>query len=234
MKWICCFAMLIFSGSVFAQNLKGAWELKTDEGEHATLIVSDNYLSLALYGVASKNFVYTEGGTYQLKGGEVTYHCEFNSADKEKVGLKTNWRASVSGNVLTLSGNDGEYSFNRIDGAEHPMAGTWAITERATDGVGALIKIHQTGTRKTLKILSGTRFQWVAIDPGVKGFYGTGGGTYTAENGKYVENIAFFSRDNSRVGAKLAFDWKLSNGKWDHSGKSSKGDPIHETWEKIK
>jgi hypothetical protein len=59
---------------------------------------------------------------------------------------------------------------------------------------------------------------------------GTGGGTYTFKDGKYTENIEFFSRDSSRVGSSLAFDGKLENGDWHHSGLSSKGDPIYEVW----
>ena len=90
--------------------------------------------------------------------------------------------------------------------------------------------IHQTGPRKTLKMLTGTRFQWFAINPETKQFSGTGGGTYSFENGKYTENIWSFSRDSSRVGAKLVFDGKLVDGKWHHSGLSSKGDKIYEVW----
>ena len=45
-----------------------------------------------------------------------------------------------------------------------------------------------------------------------------------------IEQIEFFSRDDSRVGAKLDFEFKLDNGEWNHMGFSSKGDPIHEIW----
>ena len=48
----------------------------------------------------------------------------------------------------------------------------------------------------------------------------------------YTENIEYFSRDNSRVGAKLKFDYKLKNEEWNHIGFSSKGDPMHEIWVK--
>jgi hypothetical protein len=53
-------------------------------------------------------------------------------------------------------------------------------------------------------------------------------------NGKYTENILFFSRDNSRVGAQLTFDGKIEDGNWHHSGLSSKGDPIYEIWSRVK
>ena len=81
-----------------------------------------------------------------------------------------------------------------------------------------------------MKILSGTRFQWIAYNVETKQFMGTGGGTYTTVDGKYTENIEFFSRDDNRVGASLEFNYKLKEGKWHHSGKSSKGDPMYEVW----
>lgn len=59
------------------------------------------------------------------------------------------------------------------------------------------------GARKTIKILSGTRFQWAAINSETGEFFGTGGGNYTFKDGKYTENIEYFSRDASRVGASL-------------------------------
>ena len=59
---------------------------------------------------------------------------------------------------------------------------------------------------------------------------GTGGGRYTTENGTYTEHIEFFSRDKSRVGAALAFNYELKDEDWHHSGLSSRGEPIYEVW----
>jgi hypothetical protein len=84
--------------------------------------------------------------------------------------------------------------------------------------------------RKTMKILSGTRFQWIAYDTDTKQFLGTGGGTYTTQQGEYAERIEFFSKDETRVGLRLKFNYALKDGDWEHSGLSSKGDPIHEIW----
>jgi hypothetical protein len=81
-----------------------------------------------------------------------------------------------------------------------------------------------------MKILSGTRFQWIAYNTETKEFKGTGGGTYTTHDGEYTENIKFFSRDDTRVGASLKFNYELVDGHWHHSGLSSKGQPIHEIW----
>ena len=86
--------------------------------------------------------------------------------------------------------------------------------------------------RKTMKILSGTRFQWIAYDTSKKTFIATGGGTYTTKNGVYSENIKFFSRDISRVGMKLEFKYSLKDGNWHHKGFSSRGKAINEIWTK--
>ncbi|MCK5105463.1 MAG: hypothetical protein KAR17_21715, partial [Cyclobacteriaceae bacterium] len=77
---------------------------------------------------------------------------------------------------------------------------------------------------------SGTRFQWIAYNSETKEFMGTGGGTFTTKDGKYIENIDFFSRDNSRVGASLEFEYELKGNDWHHKGFSSRGDPIYEIW----
>jgi hypothetical protein len=95
------------------------------------------------------------------------------------------------------------------------------------------ISSYTPGARRTLKILSGTRFQWVAYNMETKQFSGTGGGSYTTTDGKYTENIEFFSRDNSRVGASLAFNYELIDGKWHHSGKNSRGEDLYEVWSRA-
>ncbi|TDE13756.1 hypothetical protein [Dyadobacter psychrotolerans] len=216
-----------------AQAPKGAWKSQEPTGSTSTLIVADNYLCIASYSVQNKYFERAEGGPFTLSGDQMTYTPEFNSADTAKIGIPIVFTVTKKDDILTLRYEEAMV-WMRVDAdAIAPMAGAWHITERANGGQGELVKIHQEGTRKTLKLLSGTRFQWFAIDPAVKGFYATGGGTYTAKDGKYTESIQFFSKDNNRVGTSLKFDWKLQNGRWDHSGKSSDGKSIHEIWEKI-
>jgi hypothetical protein len=111
------------------------------------------------------------------------------------------------------------------------LGGAWEIIGRKRNGEMQDLSARRTGPRKTMKILSGTRFQWIAFNTETKRFSGTGGGSYTTnEDGLYIEKIEFFSRDKSRVGQHLSFDYKLVNGDWVHKGLSSKGQPIHEVW----
>jgi hypothetical protein len=60
------------------------------------------------------------------------------------------------------------------------------------------VPIHRTGTRKTIKILSGRRFQWAAIDPGQKQFSGTGGGTYDLGMESIQSTLNFSQRQQPR------------------------------------
>ena len=226
--------LLMATVSTMAQTPKGAWKSQEPTGSTSILVVADNYLAIASFSLLNKYFERSEGGPFTISGNKMTYTPEFNSSDTSKIGIPIVFTITRKDNVLTLL-HEEAMVWMLVDNAGNlPMAGAWQITERAQSSDGQLIKIHQQGTRKTLKLLSGTRFQWFAIDPAVKAFYATGGGTYTAQNGKYTENIQFFSKDNNRVGSTLMFDWKLENGRWDHSGKSSDGKPIHEVWEKLK
>ncbi|MDB0024860.1 hypothetical protein N9E01_00810, partial [bacterium] len=56
------------------------------------------------------------------------------------------------------------------------------------------------------------------------------GGEYETLDEKYIESIQYFSRDDSRVGAELDFNYLVKNNDWYHSGLSSKGSPINEVW----
>jgi hypothetical protein len=212
-------------------DIRGAWmEQKGDEEQ--VLLFIDNYFSHSVYSKAGRKFISTRGGKYALKDNKVEVEYEFDTRDKDQVGQIKTYEVKVKDNLMSISMEDSKNSYKRIDNGSAPLAGVWHITSRMQDE--KLVPIHRTGTRKTLKILSGTRFQWAAIDPGSKQFSGTGGGSYSFANGKYSEQIEFFSRDSSRVGAVLTFDGKIENGDWHHSGKSSKGDPIYEVWSKVK
>jgi hypothetical protein len=220
-------ALIAFMQKQEEQPLQGAW-LYQQGDEHQVLIFVDGYFTHTGYNLSSKKFNSTHGGPYTVNTNQLATLIEFDTRNKDAVGDTLKHLLALSGNKLTLHMGADQTTFNRIDGGIGDLAGLWKISARRQGD--SVVPIHQTGTRKTIKILTGTRFQWAAINPGTKEFSGTGGGTYTFENGKYTERIEFFSRDSSRVGAILTFDGKLEKSDWHHSGKSSKGDPIYEVW----
>ena len=212
---------------IHAQSaIVGAWKLNIDENQHQ-LFVQNGFFFYTLH--KGSQFVMTRGGHFEVKGDKIHTEILFNSADSSEVHQKKSMPFSINKNILSLTTNEGDVKFERVDEGRAPLAGVWVITGRMGED-GKISAIHQSGTRQTYKLLTATKFQWVAIDPGKKQFSGTGGGTYTFKDGKYIENIEFFSRDSSRVGASLTFDGKLEDGKWHHSGLSSKGIKIYEVW----
>jgi len=215
-----------------AQSVLGAWEsVTTKDGQQVknVVIFSEFHQVSTWYDLKDGKFLETNGGTYHLDGNTMTETVEFNSASSERVGKSISFPIEVSESTLKIDGKD--IVWTRIDdGKPGALQGAWLMSGRKRDGE---IQTRDTsGPRKTMKILSGTRFQWIAYNTETKEFNGTGGGTYTTLDGKYTEQIAFFSRDDSRVGAKLEFDYELKGDDWHHSGLSSKGEPLYEVWTK--
>jgi hypothetical protein len=220
-----------FRNTASADDLTGAWQREA-AGVEEVLLFMDGYLTHTTYDKAGKKFIQTRGGTYSLQEGHLAVHYEFDTTDSTQVGRTAPYSAQLKGDRLVSNLSGKQEDWKRLDEGRAPLAGLWTISARKQDG--ELQAIHQAGTRKTIKILTGTRFQWAAIDPGTKQFMGTGGGTYTFRDGKYTEHIEFFSRDSSRVGSSLTFDGKLEGGDWHHSGLSSRGAPIYEVWSRRK
>ncbi|HNV27800.1 MAG TPA: membrane or secreted protein [Cyclobacteriaceae bacterium] len=227
MKNLILFLILLSSVSGYSQDLTGAWQSGPDENR-SVMIVAGKFFSVAVYNVKDKTYTGTYGGTWRLEKGQFVEVHEFNTIKPELIG--TEQRTPVKTQKDKLSVKDGA-EFSRIDnGTPGSLSGAWLITGRM--GEDGTIQKRIPGARKTMKILSGTHFQWIAYNNETKEFFGTGGGTYTTVDGKYTETIEVFSRDNSRVGAKLEFDFSFLDGDWRHRGKSSKGEPIDEIWSK--
>ena len=223
------FFTLVFAllySSTQAQQLTGAWMRKLDTAVQYLTVV-DEYFVITTIDVEGKKFYETKGGTAKIDGKKMSGIIEFNTSNKLEV--KSNYSFDYSFKkkdlIMPIDGNQTAWIW--LDDANVGLAGNWKITGRMQDG--KLIPMNP-GARKTIKVLSGTRFQWTAINTETGEFFGTGGGHYTFINGKYTEHIEFFSRDATRVGSSLSFDASIKEGNWHHSGNSSKGDPIYEIW----
>lgn len=219
------FLSLFQCSKIDATQPTGAWETSLADGTRGLLIVAENHFSLTYFNSDPAEFLSTAGGKWFMKDeNTVNVEWEFNTNNSKLVGSNENIRLDYKEDELTL----GDQKWKKVDsGTPGKLNGAWLITGRERDG-----EINQMtpGARKTMKIMSGTKFQWIAYNSETAEFSGTGGGSYTTEDGKYTENIEFFSRDDTRVGASLEFDFEIKDGKWHHSGKSSKGEPIYEIW----
>ncbi|MGB7784667.1 MAG: hypothetical protein WBL27_01070 [Salinimicrobium sp.] len=232
MKKLLFLLALIFFGSLSAQELNGSWKLVAVNGEPVTnedsvRIYQDGYFAAGTKEKRTNRFMHAEGGEYTLTDGYSEVY-DFYTQDSAMVGQQRNYEIDVSKDEMLLHNAAGdEMTWKKISDNENDLSRNWVITGRKRNGK---ISRSTPGARRTIKILGGDRFQWVAFNSDTGEFFGTGGGTYSAKDGEYVENIEFFSRDDSRAGAILPFQYELKDGEWHHSGKSSRGEEMYEIW----
>tara|TARA_Y100000748_G_scaffold246672_1_gene211181 strand:+ start:4045 stop:4743 length:699 start_codon:yes stop_codon:yes gene_type:complete len=218
------FILNIFS---FSNPIENSSWIRSDNGIYEVRIYSDKYFSVSKYSIENNSFISALGGIYSMddKYYEV---LEFHSLDSTRVG-DTIFYSKVK---IDVKNDSGKMSINGKKFVKSPnedqLKGAWLMS--GIERRGEMRMRDTNRSRKTLKMLAGGRFQWIAYDINKKGFYGTGGGTYSAVDGKYIENIEFFSRDSNTVGKSLEFDFEIKDGDWHHRGFSSKGDPKYEIW----
>lgn len=228
--------IIFFSTQVSAQEIQGAWKLISQNEKPITdrefiKIYQDDYFAFGIKALKDNHFMGAGGGSFSENETQVSETLDFFTLMPDQIGSTTIFTREWKDGKLILStetqGRILSETWEKISDSEDQLTGNWVFTGRKQGG-----ELARTipGSRRTVKILSGGRFQWIAFNSQTKEFSGTGGGTYTTEAGKYIEKITFFSKDKSRVGASLSFDFQIIEGEWHHSGLSSAGSPIYELW----
>ena len=216
--------------AVQGQDLSGVF-IATEEvdGKQITheIKFAETYSMHTLYEADPPSFIKTLGGFHTVTPDSLFVELEFNS-DYEKDSVATVQLAyTFDGKSLVFNGNT-KRTYTKMDSNEQDLDGAWMFGTRGPDT--GQERRGDSRDRKTLKFLMDGKFQWIAYTVGTFKFSGTGGGSYTAKNGKYIEQIEFFSRDNSRVGASLDFMYEVDGDDWHHKGKNSRGEPMYEIW----
>lgn len=237
MRYLLLVLTLSLSTALFAQSpatkLVGAWESSFTDGEgrasQLSMTITDGFMVMTAYNKESGEFIATLGGRWRADWDNFSITYEFDSSDSTQVGGVSTMPYELIGSNLVFNGDK---VWRRTDDlSPGALSGAWEIIGRKRNGTMQDLSERRTSPRKTMKILSGTRFQWISFDIAKKKFTATGGGSYTTDDtGLYIEKIEFFSRDSERSGSQLSFDFKLANGDWVHRGVSSKGQPLHEVW----
>jgi hypothetical protein len=206
------------------------FEEKSQDGTlHHELKLDGDYYVHTVYKESSSEFIKTMGGFYTTSDKKLMVALEFNSNHKEDNITRIEVPYTLKNGNLILEGAT-PMTFKPMSQDAQDLDGKWLMTGRVTDQGEQ--RRDTSSPRKTMKYLLNGHFQWIAYNTETFEFFGSGGGTYDATNGKYTENIGYFSRDNSRVGAALSFNYELNGKDWYHTGKSSKGDPLNEIWTK--
>ena len=210
-KIILNLTVIIFTVTTYSQSDVYSY---SENGIINRIIIDNNYLVMTSYKVDSNKFIKTIGGFYNKEGDRFNMSLEFNSnfkndsISKIEIEKKANWKK------ISLKKND--------------LQGKWLMVGRVRNGNEQRRNLDRP--RKTMKFLINGYFQWIAFNTETFQFSGSGGGKYITKDGKYIESIEYFSRDDSKVGLNLEFDYELINKEWNHKGFSSKGDPLHEIW----
>lgn len=200
-------------------NFSQVYQIDNDEVTTRVLLDSE-YLVLSKFESESGNFISTLGGYYKpgeflnLNDDVYDVNLEFNSNyDQDSIKFLRIVKTS---------------KWKNISKSNDTLKGKWVMSGRYNNGE---FRTRNTDLpRKTMKILIDGFFQWIAFNIETFKFSGSGGGEYETIDGKYIENIQYFSRDDSRVGAELDFNYEIKNEDWFHTGLSSKGKPINEVW----
>ena len=191
------------------------------------LLITESYMVHTVYDTNPAKFITTMGGYYTTEEDSLKVKLEFN-VDFEKTGARV-YSANIGFQDGQLIFNENEsLRYTREPEVDQPLDGLWLFAARGPDT--GQERRGDSQPRKTLKFLSEGHFQWIAYNVDTMEFSGTGGGKYAADQGMYTEVIEFFSRDDSRVGAELSFEFERKGADWHHKGKNSKGEPMYEIW----
>ena len=220
--------LIIMVTSTFAQIKPGVYFSDIENVRHE-LKMTDTYFIHSIYEKDPARFIKTAGGFYTVDGSELKVTLEFNSNFEGDGVENLTMPFAIEDDRLILAMNP-KLTFTLSDNTEQDLDGQWLFGTRGPDK--GQKRRGEANTRKTLKYLQNGRFQWIAYDTDGMQFKGSGGGSYTAVDGAYTENIEFFSRDDSRVGASLNFDYALKGNDWHHTGNNSRGEPMYEIWVK--
>lgn len=229
-----CICMVFFLSASFIEKvqkvpLSGAWQ-QSNGNEETILIISDAVFSSATYNLSEKKFISSYGGKWSLADDRMTLITEWNSLDSSQVGKSNVSKIKINNDQLSIEGLKGNWK-RLDDGKPGALAGAWIITGSYNNDQ-VTKRRSPFYPRRTMKVLSGKYFQWIAYNVVTKQFIDTGGGTYTTEDEKYTETIHFFTKTAASIGKTLQFNYSFVNGDWRHKGQKSTGGPLDECWSK--
>jgi hypothetical protein len=201
------------------QNFGQVYKVDKD-GISTRVILDKEYIVLSKFESESGNFISTLGGYY--KPGK------FLNLDEDVYDVNLEFNSNYDQDSIKSISIKKTSKWKNISKSNDILKGKWVMSGRYNNGE---FRTRNTDLpRKTMKILIDGFFQWIAFNTETFKFSGSGGGEYETLDGKYIEIIQYFSRDDSRVGAVLDFNYEIKNKDWYHSGLSSKGNPINEVW----
>lgn len=239
-KYILLTYLFLFSVVLTAQELNGAWKLIEKNGETVDYemikLFSDRYFTYAAYEEDSGQFIEAGGGTYMYEFFKYTENYEIDSTDPERSGTSSSYKALLKKDILRVSNIETKTVevWKKIDEADNKLMATcWRIHEKQDEGDAEWRRIEYA-PRKTLKMITNTHYQVLALNSETGKFVGSSGGTWFSDGENYYEHVAFFSKNQDNVGRTLDFHKKIDGELWYHTGLNTKGEIMLEKWLRYK
>jgi hypothetical protein len=222
---VAIFLSASFTTLIEPKDIIGAWGYGNPDNR-TVMINTEKVFSVATYDLTGKKMISSYGGVWRLEGNALVKKIEWHSKDSAQVGKEIKEPIEINGGKLI---NNNQAWTRLDDGRPGALMGAWVITGNyRNDSVSK--RASPFYPRRTMKVLSGKYFHWIAYNVVTKAFMNAGGGTYTTANGKYTENIEFFTKTPESVGKSLVFDYSFVNGDWRHKGEKSTGGAMDECW----
>ena len=134
--WLLTISFLLYI-QMFSQSPVGAWEryFQDENGTEirSVVIFSERFQSIAMFNAKSGEFIYSNGGTWELNGNMMTERVEFDTANSERVGNVITFEVTITNDKLSLPESD--WHFSRIDdGGPGHLNGAWLMSGRYRNG----------------------------------------------------------------------------------------------------
>ncbi|HEA23054.1 hypothetical protein LCGC14_1170450 [marine sediment metagenome] len=230
--WNILFCLVLVGTTALNAQIRPAVYISDNFNIRHELKIDNHYMVYTEYQQSPPKFIRTIGGFTSFEATpemRLVVLLEFNSNYKKDSLRRLTIPIKIDGENLVL-----DWPFKMtftplpVLKKKQDLEGAWLFATRGPDE--GQERRGEENPRKTLKYLQDDRFQWIAYTTDTFEFFGTGGGTFSSQDGKYVENIDFFSKDDTRVGATLDFNYEIKDGDWHHTGENSKGEPLYEIW----
>ena len=157
------------------------------------VIFTPSYQVAVWYEPESGELVHTNGGTWSRIGSRVTETVEFDSDRPERAGSSVSFDIELSEENLSIVGS--EMQLTRIEGGGTALLeGAWEVVEVYENDAWS----PADSEAKRVRLMSGSRFQFIEYNPETGKISNTRGGMYSLDRRDYVESVAF---DTSKEGA---------------------------------